>query len=354
MSYPYELKDISCFLWIARTGSISRAATTHNIPKATLSHHLRRLEDALQVELFVRKAKGLELTDAGKEFLDHSAAIFESCENAVSAAQRAHSTISGRIRIVASTAFGTSIIGAAANYFAVNNPKIDFDLQMYPNDKMIAGQFDFDCMIFVGEPPTSSMLRRKMGDVSFGLYASPRFIEMNGMPTSHHDINRSNGVVYLRNGIPEKWVLRNRGNRVHLKPVAKFKVNEYWMAKYFTVEGLVIGYLPDFFVRYEVEQGVLVPIMPDWRSDDTPVYAIYPAQRHRNPRIMKLVDAMCNRFEEFVLSPGYSVVRIHNADYFGGRQEQSRLRGNAERAYQRPRAATNRRRSTAKTPTSVG
>ena len=82
MSYPYELKDISCFLWIARTGSISRAATTHNIPKATLSHHLRRLEDALQVELFVRKAKGLELTDAGKEFLDHSAAIFESCENA--------------------------------------------------------------------------------------------------------------------------------------------------------------------------------------------------------------------------------------------------------------------------------
>ena len=113
MTYRYELKDISCFLWIARTGSISRAATTYNVPKATLSHHLRRLEDALQVELFVRKAKGLELTDAGKEFLDHSAAIFDSCENAASAAQRAHSTLSGRIRIVSSSAFGTSAKAAA-------------------------------------------------------------------------------------------------------------------------------------------------------------------------------------------------------------------------------------------------
>jgi DNA-binding transcriptional LysR family regulator len=310
MTDLYELKDIRCFLSIARAGSISRAATTYNIPKATLSHHLRRLEDALHVELFVRKAKGLELTDAGKEFLDHSAVIFDSCDNAVSAAQRAHSTISGRIRIVASSAFGTSLIGAAAQYFAMHNPQIDFDLQMYPNDKIIAGQFDFDCMIFVGDPPSSSLMRRKMGDVSFGLYASPHFINQNGMPASHEEINRSDGVIYMRNGMPERWTLRKERKVVHLSPHTRFSVNEYWMAKYFAVEGLVIGYLPDFFVRYEVEQGGLVPILPEWRSEDTPVYAVYPQHRHRNPRIMKLVDSMCEQFDEFVRSPGYRAVRI--------------------------------------------
>lgn len=310
MSELYELKDIRCFLSIARAGSISRAATTYNIPKATLSHHLRRLEDALQVELFVRKAKGLELTDAGKEFLDHSAVIFDSCDNAVSAAQRAHSTISGRIRIVASSAFGTSLIGAAAQFFAIQNPQIDFDLQMYPNDKIIAGQFDFDCMIFVGDPPSSSLLRRKMGDVSYGLYASPHFIDQNGTPSSHEDINHSPGVVYMRNGMPERWTLKKDRKVVHLSPHARFNVNEYWMAKYFAVEGLVIGYLPDFFVRYEVEQGGLVPILPEWRSEDTPVYAVYPQHRHRNPRIMRLVDSMCKQFDEFVRSPGYRAVRI--------------------------------------------
>lgn len=310
MTEQYELKDIRCFLSIARTGSISRAAATYNIPKATLSHHLRRLEDALQVELFVRKAKGLELTDAGKEFLEHSSDIFDSCENAVSAAQRAHSTISGRIRIVASSAFGTSLIGAAAQYFAVHNPQIDFDLQMYPNDKILAGQLDFDCMIFVGDPPASSLQRRKMGDVSFGLYASPLFIQEHGMPTSVDEIDGQPGVVYLRNGLPERWRVRNGRRVVHISPHARFNVNEYWMAKYFAVEGLVLGYLPDFFVRFEVEQGGLVPVLPEWRSEDTPVYAVYPAHRHRNPRIIRLVDSMCSQFDEFVRSPGYRAVRI--------------------------------------------
>lgn len=310
MSDQYELKDIRCFLSIARAGSISRAAETYAIPKATLSHHLRRLEDALQVELFVRKAKGLELTDAGKEFLDHSAVIFDSCENAVSAAQRAHSAISGRIRVVASSAFGTSLIGAAAQFFAMQNPEIDFDLQMYPNDKIIAGEFDFDCMIFVGDPPDSSLLRRKMGDVSFGLYASPRYINANGMPSTVKEIDGCDGVVYIRNGLPERWALSNGRKTVHLQPHARFNVNEYWMAKYFAVEGLVVGYLPDFFVRHEVEQGGLVPIMPEWRSYDTPVYAVYPQHRHRNPRITKLVDSMCSQFDEFVRSPGYRAVRI--------------------------------------------
>lgn len=310
MNDQYELKDIRCFLAIARAGSISRAATTYSIPKATLSHHLRRLEDALQVELFVRKAKGLELTDAGKEFLDHSAVIFNSCENAVSAAQRAHSALSGRIRVVASSAFGTSLIGAAAQLFAMQNPQIDFDLQMYPNDKIIAGQFDFDCMIFVGDPPTSSLLQRKMGNISFGFYASPGFIEANGMPSTLDDIDGSDGVVYIRNGLPERWTVRNGDVTAHLAPHARFNVNEYWMAKYFAVEGLVIGYLPDFFVRYEVEQGGLIPILPEWRSEDTPVYAVYPQHRHRNARIMSLVDSMCSQFKEFTRSPGYRSVRI--------------------------------------------
>lgn len=306
----YELKDIRCFLAIARAGSISRAAASYNIPKATLSHHLRRLEDALQVELFVRKARGLELTEAGREFLDHSTLIFDSCETAVSAAQRAHSDISGRIRIVASSAFGTSLIGAAAQYFAEQNPHVDFDLQVYPNDKIIAGQFDFDCMIYVGDPPDSSLLQSKLGDLSFGLYASPRYIEANGMPDTLDALDGCDGVVYIRNGLPERWNVGNGSGMQQVCPHARFNVNEYWMAKYFMVEGLVIGYLPDFFVRYEVEQGGLVPILPNWRSKDTPVYAVYPKHRHRNLRIASLIDSMRSQFEAFVQSPGYRAVRI--------------------------------------------
>lgn len=314
MTYQYELKDINCFVQLARAGSLARASTTYNVPKATLSYQLRRLEDALQVELFTRKANGLELTDAGKEYLTHCSRIFDLCEEAASAAQRAHSTISGKVKIASSSEFGTSIIGAAAFFVATAHPQLDFDLQMYPNDKLIAGQIDFDCMIYVGEPPDSSMMRRKMGEVSSGLYASPSFLKRFGDPKSADDIRELDGVRYMRNGIPESWQLSKGSESVTVESYPRFSVNEYWMAKYFTVEGSAIGYLPNFFVHYEVEQGALVPVLSDWRSNKSSIYIIYPAHRHRNPRVMNLVEAMCRRFDDFIRYPGYALIK---RDYAG-------------------------------------
>jgi len=180
---------------------------------------------------------------------------------------------------------------------------------MYPSDKLIATQLDFDCMLAFGEPTNSSMLRRKVGDISYGLYASPGFITANGSADGIESLNGESGIVYLRNGIAERWVLQRRRKIIELKPYPRYNVNEYWMAKFFAVEGSAIGYLPDFFVKYEVEQGALQPVFLDWRSDKTPLYVVYPAERHRNARIMKLVDALCSHFETFISYPGYALIK---------------------------------------------
>ncbi|MBN9602055.1 MAG: LysR family transcriptional regulator [Afipia felis] len=308
MIYPYDLDDVNSFMRIAQAGGMSRASNMFNVPKATLSHHLRRLEDALNVELFTRKAKGLELTDAGREFFAHCGKIFESCENAANAAQRAHSTVGGKVRIASSAEFGTSIIGAAAYYIATLNPQLDFDTQVYSPDRLASGQLDFDCMIYVGEAPPSSLIRRKMGEIFYGLYANPAFIREFGMPRTAEDIAKLNGVIYLRNGIPEDWQLSKGSENINVKCHPRFTVNEYWMAKYFAVQGAAIGYLPDFFVHYEVEQGALVPVLPEWRSQESAIYTLYPAHRYRNPRVMNLVKQMRTEFQSFIRYPGYSLI----------------------------------------------
>jgi DNA-binding transcriptional LysR family regulator len=319
----YELKDIQCFVQLARAGSMTRAARIYNLPKATLSHHLRRLEDALRVQLFTRKTKGLELTEAGRGYLAHCATIFDACETAAGAAQRAHSSEGGKVTIAASSEFGTSIIGSAAYFVSTANPQLDFDLKMYPNDKLIAGEIDFDCMIYVGDAPDSSLFRRKMGTVSSGLYASPEFINRFGAPKHPNEVRKFNGAIYHRAGVPELWQLSRNGERITAECYPRFSVNDYWMAKFFTVQGSAIGYLPDFFVHYEVQLGALVPLLPDWRSDKSTIYIIYPAHRHRNPRVMNVIDAMCSHFADFVVHPGYSLVK---PDIGGGMPSPAALR----------------------------
>ena len=307
MPYSYDLKDIECFMQVARTGSMTKAAQRSNVPKATLSLRIRNLEDALTVALFTRTQKGMVLTDAGKEYYANCSQIFESCDSAASAAQRAHSTVEGKIRIACSTEFGTSIIGAAAYELSLSHPGMDFEVQVYSDDKLIAGHHDFDCMIYLGSPPDSDLIGRRLGEASYGLYTSSHFSKRYTMPETPEEVACLNGVVCTRSGIPEKWLLKKDNSTVEVDYCPRYSCNDYWTTKYFALGGLAIAYLPDFFTQYEVELGVLVSVLPEWRSESIPIYALYHSHRHGNPRITMLVDSLCSRFHEFVSHPGYSV-----------------------------------------------
>jgi len=313
----YELKEIRNFVMVSKAGSISRAAIEFNVPKATISHHLRRLEDALEVELFVRQPRGLTLTEAGKHFLEHAQAIFDSVDVATVAAQRAHGTLSGSMRIVASSAFGTSLIGAAAARVAAENDGVQFDVRLYPNEELLMGLIEFDCMVVVGEPNTERLHRTLLGEMSFQLYASPSFVDGHGRPQRPVDLTDFDGIVLQESGVPYAWNLQRDGRRFNAKPRCKFKVNEYWMAKYFAVEGLGVAYLPDFFINHEVQQGALVPILPEWRSDDTPVYAVYPPHRRGNARIGQLLETMSMQFDDIISEPGYRARRVNYGQQSG-------------------------------------
>jgi DNA-binding transcriptional LysR family regulator len=310
MSPPYELKEVRSFVMVSKAGSISRAATEFNIPKATISNHLRRLEDSLEVELFTRQSRGLTLTDAGKQFLEHAQAIFDSCDVATVAAQRAHGTLSGTLRVAASSTFGTSLIGAAASRVAAGNDGVEFDIRLYPNEELLVDHIEFDCMVVVGEPATDRLHRQRLGEMAFQLYASPNFVAQHGVPQAPSDLAEFPGIVLQESGVPYAWNLRRGGRSVHASPRPKFRVNEYWMAKYLAVEGLGIAYLPDFFIYHEVRQRALVPVLPEWRSGDTPVYAVYPPHRRGNARIGQLLDTMTMQFEDIMSEPGYRATRV--------------------------------------------
>lgn len=302
-----EIKDIRYFAELARAGSLNRAAAITNTPKATLSLSLRRLEDALGVTLFLRTSKGLLLTDAGKSYLEHSTRIFDICDRATSAAQQAHSSVSGKIRIAASVEFGTSILGNATLYLTKEYPDLEFDVRVYSSNSLMTERLDFDCLIYVGSPPNSGYMCRKMGSVSYGIYAGPQYLAECDAIKDTSAIRDIPGVQYYRDGVPEPWIVSQGGKDHEVVFSNKFSVQDYWMAKYYAVSGVALAYLPDFFVNYETKSGALVPVLPHYRSGEITAYIIYPHSRHRNPRVKMVVDSICQSYETFINYPGYSL-----------------------------------------------
>ncbi|WP_144152368.1 LysR family transcriptional regulator [Paraburkholderia sp. BCC1885] len=85
-----ELRHLRYFIAVAETGSLTVAAERRLFTsQPSLSRQIRDLEEEVGVELFSRSARGVELTAAGKAFLDHARLALSQVDAATEAARRA-------------------------------------------------------------------------------------------------------------------------------------------------------------------------------------------------------------------------------------------------------------------------
>src|SRR3989441_7507330 len=84
-----ELRHLRYFVAVADSGSLTLAAQRMlHTSQPSLSRQIRDLEDEVGAELLTRRARGIELTPAGRAFLDHARAVLSQVEAAGEAARR--------------------------------------------------------------------------------------------------------------------------------------------------------------------------------------------------------------------------------------------------------------------------
>jgi LysR family hca operon transcriptional activator len=85
-----DLRHLRYFIAVAEEGSLTVAAETRlNTAQPSLSRQMRDLEAELGCALMIRSAKGIELTPAGRVFLDHARVVLVQVDAAVEATRRA-------------------------------------------------------------------------------------------------------------------------------------------------------------------------------------------------------------------------------------------------------------------------
>jgi LysR family hca operon transcriptional activator len=89
MGVEMELRHLRYFVAVAEAGSLTLAAEQRlHTSQPSLSRQIRDLEDELGAQLLTRRARGIELTPAGRAFLDHARAVLSQVEAAAEAARR--------------------------------------------------------------------------------------------------------------------------------------------------------------------------------------------------------------------------------------------------------------------------
>ena len=84
-----ELRHLRYFVAVAEAGSLTVAAERRlHTSQPSLSRQIRDLEDEVGARLLTRRARGIELTPAGRAFLDHARVVLSQVEAAAEAARR--------------------------------------------------------------------------------------------------------------------------------------------------------------------------------------------------------------------------------------------------------------------------
>jgi LysR family transcriptional regulator, hca operon transcriptional activator len=83
-----ELRHLRYFVAVADAGSLRVAAQKLNTSQPSLGRQIRDLEDEVGAQLLTRSARGIELTPAGRAFLEHARTVLSQVEAATEAARR--------------------------------------------------------------------------------------------------------------------------------------------------------------------------------------------------------------------------------------------------------------------------
>ena len=141
-----ELRQLRYFAAVANELHFSRAAQQLSVAQPALSHQIRQLERELDVELFTRTTRAVDLTPAGEALADEAEAILR-CVERVAAASRAKTDVRhGTLRIAATPSALTTVLPALLRAFHERAPHIDIELREAGNQSQLealrAGDLD--------------------------------------------------------------------------------------------------------------------------------------------------------------------------------------------------------------------
>jgi DNA-binding transcriptional LysR family regulator len=123
------LRQMECFLAVARLGNVSRAAEEMYLTQPTLTARIKALEDELGDQLFVRTSRGMRLTEAGREFAPYVERCMASIEEGRQRLKELRGASGGRLSLGTSPGVSTYALPAILERFTAAHPRVSVSVR---------------------------------------------------------------------------------------------------------------------------------------------------------------------------------------------------------------------------------
>jgi len=280
---------------VVDAGSLSAGSRKLGAPLPSVSRKVAELERFLGTNLLVRTSRNVQLTDAGRDYVDAARGIIADLEEAERKASGEYQTPRGQLTVTMPVEFGTRHALPIALNFMEEYPEVT--LRIVTSDRLVhMVDEQIDVAIRLGHLEDSALYAAKAGEFHLLTCASPAYLERRGTPSHPGDLADHDGILFGTH--PMFWTYRVDGEEMITAPRTRIFVNTAAANLVAAVEGMGIARLFDYQLTNEIGSGALIPILADYGREPRPVHVVYPRQGLMPLKVRAFIDWMTPRLRE--------------------------------------------------------
>jgi DNA-binding transcriptional LysR family regulator len=286
------LANVSVLAAIVESGNFARAADVLGLSPSGVSRALGRLESEIGVRLFDRTTRSVMLTDEGRRLYEEIGPLMAGINDAMTLTAGAKAAVRGRLRVNVDSFFSRMMLAPHIPKFLDRYPEVWLDLiaREQLGDLVAEG---FDVAVRFGQPPSSSLIARKLLDTRTVTVAAPAYIRKHGRPESPADL-ANHACIQMRSpvtGEPLEWEYKSGRKIIPVKTSGRLFVTEVGTMLGACLAGAGIARVKVRGIQDLLEKGRLVELLSDWTGETfSSLYALYPSRQLPAAKVRAFID----------------------------------------------------------------
>jgi DNA-binding transcriptional LysR family regulator len=285
------LSNVGVLAAVVEGGSFARAAEALGLTPSGVSRAIARLEARIGVRLLHRTTRSLSLTDEGRLLYANINPLVLGIEDAVTLAAGSSGSVRGRLRVNTDAFTSRLLLSPHIRRFLDLYPELSLELiaRDQLGDLVAEG---FDIAVRFGEPPSSSLVARKLIDTRIVTVATPDYLERHGRPKKPADL-ANHVCIQVRSpvtGHPFPWEFQ-RGRKLIVLPTSgRLLLTDVGTILGTCLAGVGVAQIKALGIQELLDDGQLIDLFPDWPDERFPLYALYPSRHLPAAKVRAFID----------------------------------------------------------------
>ena len=273
---------------VAEAGSFTHAGDTLNLSQSAVSRQISALEEALQVPLFHRHARGLILTEQGESLNRTVREVFAKLAMTEALLTESKERPAGRLKVTTTVGFGSSWLAPRLPIFLEQYAEITMQLLLDDTDLDLAMR-EADVAVRMHTPKQPDLVQRHLTSIEWHVCASPEYLKKYGTPKTAEELDAHKLILFGDHHAPVadiNW-LAEIGRRPGSPRKALLELNSLRGMLVAAKAGLGIAAVPDYM---HTETDGLVQVLADIKAPKVDVYFVYPEELRNSKRVSVFRD----------------------------------------------------------------